>query len=83
MPTIYTEVAVDVELDDFNTDELIDELEERGYSIQAKDEVTALEDQIRNLKEDFVLWKDLGMKNEMFEKIMQNFFKETIDEHVI
>ncbi len=30
MPTIYTEVEVDVELTDFDTDELIDELERRG-----------------------------------------------------
>jgi hypothetical protein len=30
MPTIYTEVEVDVELTDFDTDELIEELERRG-----------------------------------------------------
>lgn len=81
--SIETIVDVNVDLDDFDTDDLIDELEERGYSVEAKDEVTALEDQIRNLKEDFVLWKDLGMKNEMFEKIMQNFFKDTIDEYIL
>jgi hypothetical protein len=30
MPTVYTEVEVDVELDDFETDDLIEELERRG-----------------------------------------------------
>ncbi len=30
MPTIYTEVEVEVELDQFDTDELIEELERRG-----------------------------------------------------
>ncbi len=83
MVTKYVEAAVDVELDDFNTDELIDELEKRGYSVEAKDDVTALEDQILTLKDDFINWYQFGMKNETFEKIMQKFFKETIDEHVI
>ena len=30
MPVVYKEVDVDVELDDFDTDELIEELESRG-----------------------------------------------------
>ena len=30
MPTVYTEVEVDVSLEDFDTDDLLDELEQRG-----------------------------------------------------
>ena len=30
MPTVYTEVEVDVDLVDFDTDDLLDELESRG-----------------------------------------------------
>lgn len=30
MPSVYTEVEVDVDLDEFDTDDLIDELERRG-----------------------------------------------------
>ena len=30
MPLVYKEVEVDIELDDFDTDELIEELERRG-----------------------------------------------------
>jgi hypothetical protein len=30
MPTVYTEVEVDVDLVDFDTDELLEELERRG-----------------------------------------------------
>ena len=30
MPTVYTEVEVDVELHDFDTDDLVEELESRG-----------------------------------------------------
>ena len=30
MPTVYTEVEVDVELHDFDTDDLVEDLESRG-----------------------------------------------------
>jgi hypothetical protein len=34
MPTVYTEVEVDVDLDDFADDDLIDELERRGRGFE-------------------------------------------------
>jgi len=34
MPTIYTEVEVDVELHEFDTDDLIEELEKRGKGLE-------------------------------------------------
>lgn len=34
MPTVYTEVEVDVELHDFDTDDLIEELESRGMGLE-------------------------------------------------
>jgi hypothetical protein len=42
MPTVYTEVEVDVDLNDFDTDDLLEELERRGSlpvesNINAKD----------------------------------------------
>lgn len=33
MPTISTYVDVDIELDDFDDDELVDEMEHRGYQV--------------------------------------------------
>ena len=47
MPTVYTEVEVDVDLDDFDTDDLIEELERRGSlpfegSIDAKEVLEAI-----------------------------------------
>jgi hypothetical protein len=33
MPTVYTEVEVDVELADFDTDDLVEELERRGKGL--------------------------------------------------
>ena len=37
MPTVYTEVEVDVDLSDFETDDLIEELEARGHSLEVSD----------------------------------------------
>lgn len=34
MATVYTEVEVDVDLDDFDTDDLIEELEKRGKGLE-------------------------------------------------
>lgn len=34
MPTVYTEVEVDVNLDDFGDDDLIEELERRGKGLE-------------------------------------------------
>lgn len=34
MPTVYKEVEVDVELDDFDDEDLIDELERRGLGAE-------------------------------------------------
>lgn len=82
MVTKYVETAVDVDLEDFENDELIEELEARGYAVLEKNDTT-LEDQIRDLREDFITWYQFGMKNENFEKIMKEFFKETIDEHIL
>jgi len=44
MPTIYQEVEVEVELDDFDTDDLIEELEHRGEIIDNNDKqlITAI-----------------------------------------
>lgn len=36
MPRVYTEVEVDVELDDFSDDDLIEELESRGFDVRSQ-----------------------------------------------
>lgn len=36
MPTVYTEVEVDVDLEDFDDDDLIEELERRGLDMNTK-----------------------------------------------
>lgn len=57
MPTVYTEVEVDVDLEDFDTDDLLDELERRGRGLEVPDSTgTELVEQIfqkRRLGKDF------------------------------
>lgn len=57
MPTVYTEVEVDVTLDDFDDDDLIDELERRGKGFEVNNETpTELVGQIwlkRRLGQDY------------------------------
>ncbi len=36
MPTVYTEVEVDVNLDSFDDDDLVEELERRGLDLNTK-----------------------------------------------
>lgn len=38
MPRVYTEVEVDVELDDFDDDDLIEELQKRGRGFEVRSE---------------------------------------------
>jgi hypothetical protein len=38
MPTVYTEVEVDVDLNDFDTDDLVEELESRGMGFEVASE---------------------------------------------
>jgi hypothetical protein len=87
MPTITTEVDVDVDLRDFHIDDLMDELEDRGYSVICRDEsIQAKErimDDIHNLYQDFILWNDTMMTNENFGTILKNFFSEHLDKNVL
>ena len=57
MPTVYTEVEVDVDLDNFTDDDLIDEIERRGLGAElAESTATELIDQIyqkRRLGQDY------------------------------
>lgn len=69
MPTIYTEVEVDVDLSDFDTDDLIEELESRGSGVtdygNGKDVLMAIYEKRRVGKNyqqelDELIWLGLG-----------------------
>ena len=57
MPTVYTEVEVDVELHDFSDDDLIEEMESRGlaleYNSQSGTELITTIYQKRRLGQDY------------------------------
>ena len=67
--TVYTEVEVDVDLSDFDTDDLIEELESRGAGVtdygDGKDVLTAIYEK-RRLGRDYqeeldqLIWLGLG-----------------------
>ena len=51
MPTVYTEVEVDVELSDFDDDDLIEEVERRRLGVDiATDDAKELVDKIYHLR---------------------------------
>lgn len=57
MPRVYTEVEVDVDLDEFDTDDLIEELEKRGRGLEVSSQngnelITAIW-QKRRLNQDY------------------------------
>lgn len=69
MPYVYKEVEVDIDLDDFDTDELIEELERRGCgTVDYGDgkEVLRIIYEKRRLKQDYqaeldqLIWMGLG-----------------------
>jgi ACT domain-containing protein len=49
--TVTVDVDVDVDINDFDTDDLIDELEDRGYVVLDKDEKKA-----RETNSERILW---------------------------
>ena len=82
--------VVTIDLNQFDTDDLITELEDREYRVMMPGEIDenseALEktvDEIHNLYQAFVHWKDFAMKDSTFESDLKKFFEVTIDMKVI
>ena len=80
MARIVTEIDVDVDLEDFDTDDLVDEIESRGLVVFDKEDSGAVseaaKDEIYTFYQNYLLWKNFGMKNEKFEQIANKFFEE-------
>jgi hypothetical protein len=83
-------VNVQIDLSDIDTEDLIDAVERCGYKVLSSEEQSeAIEnlnhtmDEIRNLYDAFLHWKDFGMKDSVFERDLKAFFKITIDEVVL
>ena len=59
--TIYTDVEVEIDLDDFSDDELVDELRDRGFSVDEFNETTVKEliEQVYYLRRQGQQWQHL------------------------
>jgi hypothetical protein len=83
-------INVQIDTSSIDTDDLIEELELRDYQVmlpgQTDEDVEALHrtlDEIQNLYQAFICWKDFSMKDSTFESDLKKFFEETIDMKVI
>ena len=82
--TIYQEVAVDVclDLNDFDNDELIAEIEDRGFVLMEKEDSgsmsEAAKDEIYNLYRDFVQWDNNQLPDNGFVLSLKKFFQEQL-----
>lgn len=71
MPTKYTEVEVDIDLDDFDDDELIDELERRNIQVSSWEDPDATKDLVYKMYEK----KRLGQN---IDEELREFFWRSI-----
>ena len=68
---------VDVDLDEWDDDELIGELEDRGYSVEEKGGDTEVLDDIFELYKDWS--NDQGDRDNRFDKAMRKFFEKYLN----
>ena len=83
-------INVQIETSSIDTDDLINEIENRDYRVlmpgETDENVEAFErtlDEIHNLYNAFTCWKDFGMKDSTFESDLKKFFEVTIDMKVL
>ena len=83
-------INVQIETSSIDTDDLINEIENRDYRVlmpgETDEDVEALHrtlDEIHNLYQAFICWKDFGMKDSTFESDLKKFFEETLDKKVL
>ena len=75
--TFYADAEVDVDLGDWDDEDLIDELTERGYSV---DNIIAKNEIIDDIFELYQEWlHDKGDDDRRFEKAMRKFFEKHLN----
>lgn len=83
--TISQEVEFEVNLDlaDFDDDELIGEIEDRGFFLLDQDDSGAMsdaaKDDIYNLYRDFIRWDKNEMPDNGFVLSLKKFFEENLN----
>ena len=83
-------VNVQIDISDIDTDDLIENVERRGYRVMEKgqidEDVEALHrtlDSVEDLYYTFCAWKDGCVKNEYFERELKSFFDATVDKVIL
>lgn len=86
-------LEIEVRPTQFETDELVEELESRGYDVVnendmneaafQEEQLELLKDRLHTVYRDFLLWKDFGMKDSSFEQTLIKFFDDTLDERIV
>lgn len=75
--TFYADAEVDVDLGDWDDEDLIDELTDRGYSV---DNIIAKNEIIDDIFELYKEWlHDKGDDDRRFEKAMRAFFEKHLN----
>lgn len=74
MARAYIETDVEVDLDDFAEEDLVDFLEDRGYVVRDSEDTSEIED----------LYYDwLSLSPESFNKVLKKFFSSRLDKIVV
>ena len=74
---------VRIDMDDLETEDLVEELEDRGYTViepdgenENIDTINSTEDDIYNLYRDYVQWTDNKSSCSSFESALKRFFEK-------
>lgn len=73
-----TYATIDIDMNEFNDETLINELESRGYMVVSEpSEIDELKDDIFALYKEWL--SDQGDRDNRFEKAMRNFFEKHLN----
>ena len=73
---LYKKVTVEIDLDDFDNEDLIDELEKRGFTVRDGEDERIMDD-IFDLYKEWL--SDQGDRDNRFEKAMRKFFEKHLN----
>lgn len=81
---------VRIDMDDIETEDLVEELEDRGYTViepdgehESVDTINSMEDDIYNLYRDYIQWADNKSSCSSFESALKRFFEKHTNKIVI
>ena len=75
--TFYAEAEIDVDLDEWDDEDLVEELTERGYSVEKGLPKSEIMDDVFALYKEWM--DDQGDRDTRFEKAMRKFFEKHLN----